>query len=297
LFLGATLTATSVGITAAVLRDMRLLQSKEARIILGAAVIDDVLGLVILAVVTSLVQGGEIGVESVVLIIGKAAIFLGGAIFLGRMVAPRLGRHLSRISAGVAMKLTLVVVTGLVLAWLAHQVGLAAIVGAFAAGLALEPAFLKDFDRPELDRELRPLASGMPAPHGERVTAVLDRHSTRHHEQLLEPLGYVFVPIFFVFTGMQVKLETLGSASMLGVAIVVTVAAIVGKLVAGVAAGPVRRWLVGWGINPRGEVGLIFAMVGKQLGVLGEQLFSIIVVMVMLTTLITPPVLAWLGRR
>lgn len=296
LFLGATLTATSVGITGRVLRDLGRLQSAEARIVLGAAVIDDVLGLVILAVVTSLVREGSVSPGQVVWIVVEAMLFLVGAVVLGRIAAPWLGRQLARVNAGVAMKLTLVLAIGLLLAWLAHHIGLAAIVGAFAAGLMLEPVFLRDFDRADIDRELRPLLAGLPDAPRAGIEKVLDRHARHHHEELLAPLGYVFVPLFFVYTGMQVRLESLFDPKVVLVALGVTAVAIAGKLVAGAVAGSVRRWVVGWGMVPRGEVGLIFAVVGKQLGVVDETLFSVVIVMVMLTTLVTPPVLGALLR-
>ena len=114
---------------------------------------------------------------------------------------------------------------------------------------------------------------------------------------MIEPIGYFFVPVFFVLTGMQVDLKTLADPAILGIGLGETVAAIAGKLVAGLAAGSSGKWLVGWGMVPRGEVGLIFAMVGKQLGVMTESMFSVIVMMVILTTLITPPVLTWLLKR
>jgi Kef-type K+ transport system membrane component KefB len=291
LFIGATLTATSVGITGRVLRDLGQLGGVEARIILGAAVIDDVLGLIVLAVVSSLVSDGHISALAVGTIVLQAVAFLAGAIFFGRLIAPHLARALSRISAGVAMKATLVLATGLFMAWLAHHIGLAAIVGAFAAGLLLEPVFLRDFDAPEIDAEIRPLLAGVDAGAAAKIGAVLDRHASHHLQALMEPLGHVFVPVFFVFTGMQVKLESLLDPKVVLIALALSAAAVTGKLVCGLVAGPVRKWVVGWGMVPRGEVGLIFAMVGRQLGVINEQVFSVMLVMVMLTTLITPPVL------
>lgn len=297
LFLGATLTATSVGITGRVFRDLGALDTKESRIILGAAVIDDVLGLIILAVVSSLVRDGQVSAMQVAWITLQAALFLGGSIWLGRLIAPHLAKALARISAGAAMQATLVISLGLLLAWLAHAMGLAAIVGAFAAGLLLEPVFLRDFDRPGLERELRPLLAGLPAAQADKVGAVLDHHAGNQHRELVEPLGYVFVPVFFVYTGMQVQLETLADPAVILVALGVTLAAVVGKVVAGVAAGGVNRWLVGWGMVPRGEVGLIFAMAGRQLGVVDDRMFSVAVIMVMLTTLLTPPVLGRLLRN
>lgn len=298
LFLGATLAATSVGITGRVFRDLGRLNMPEARIVLGAAVIDDVLGLVILAVVSSLVQAGSVSFGEVGWIIAKAVLFLGGSIAIGRAVAPHSSRWLARLDKGHSMLFAQVLATGLFLAWLAHVIGLAPIIGAFAAGLLFEPVFLKDFEAPKVVREIEPLlAAGQPA-NEERIRTVLEKEASHQHEHMIEPIGYFFVPVFFVLTGMQVDLRTLADPQVVAIALGVTAAAVAGKLVAGFAAGKgVRPWLVGWGMVPRGEVGLIFAMVGKQLGVMGETMFSVIVIMVILTTLLTPPILTALLRR
>jgi Kef-type K+ transport system membrane component KefB len=264
---------------------------------LGAAVIDDVLGLVILAVVSSLVQAGSVSVGQVGGIIAQAVIFLAGSIWIGRMIAPHSSRWLAQLDAGPSMLFAQVLATGLFLAWLAHAIGLAPIIGAFAAGLLFEPIFLRDFDRPAIVREIEPLLPKGEPGLVERLLPILKRHGGHQHEHMIEPIGYFFVPVFFVLTGMQVDLKTLADPAVLGVGAGVTVAAIAGKLAAGLAAGSSGRWLVGWGMVPRGEVGLIFAMVGKQLGVMNEAMFSVIVMMVILTTLVTPPVLTVLLKR
>ena len=297
LFLGATLCATSVGITARVFRDAKQLESPEARIVLGAAVIDDVLGLVILAVVTGFVQTGAVGVGDVALIVLEAFMFLVGAVVVGRAAAPYLVRALRKVSDSASTKLTLLLSVGLGLAWLAQAVGLAPIIGAFAAGVLLEPIFLRDFEAPEIVRDLKPLVDKLSAADARQAHRTLDRYRDHHHEHILEPLGHFLVPVFFVFTGMQVRLDSLADPKVVAVALGVAIAAIAGKLVSGLAAVGVNRWVVGWGMVPRGEVGLIFAAIGKQLGVLDERLFSVIVAMVILTTLATPPVLAWLLAR
>lgn len=297
LFLGATLAATSVGITGRVFRDLGRLGTPAARIVLGAAVIDDVLGLVILAVVSSLVQAGSVSVGQVSWIIAQAVLFLAGSIWLGRLIAPHSSRWLAQLDAGPSMLFAQVLATGLALAWLAHAIGLAPIIGAFAAGLLFEPLFLKDFERPAIVREIEPLLPAGEPGLAERLRPILVKHTGHQHEHMIEPIGYFFVPVFFVLTGMQVDLGTLADPAIVAVALGVTAAAIAGKLAAGFFAGTAGKWVVGWGMVPRGEVGLIFAMVGKQLGVMDEAMFSVIVIMVILTTLITPPVLSWLLRR
>ena len=297
LFIGAALTATSVGITARVFRDLGTLQTPEAQIVLGAAVIDDVMGLVILAVVSAVVTAGTVSAGAVGIILLKALGFLLGSLVVGRLIARRMGRLFSRIHAGAGMKLALAVSFALLFAYVAGALGLAPIVGAFAAGLVLDAVHFVDFDESATVREVREeLAHADPATR-ERLTRVLDHHSHRHVEDLLEPLGHFLVPIFFVLTGMNVSLEALFDVPVLLVALGLTVAAVLGKVVSGLAAGPVRKWVVGWGMVPRGEVGLIFATIGRQIGVLPEEEFAVIVIMVILTTLMTPPILSFLLKR
>jgi len=298
LFLGATLAATSVGITGRVLRDLGRLDTPEARIVLGAAVIDDVLGLVILAVVTGLVQAGSVSMGEVGGIVLNAFLFLAGSIAIGRALAPHTSRWLARLDDSPSMLFAQVLSTGLLLAWAAHLAGLAPIIGAFAAGLLFEPVYLKTFEKPRIVREVEPLLDEAPPTLSERLRGLLGRHAGHQHEHMLEPIGYFFVPVFFVLTGMHVNLGTLADPAIVVVALGVTAAAVFGKLIAGFAAGSgVRHWIVGWGMVPRGEVGLIFAMAGKQLGVMNDAMFSVIVIVVILTTLVTPPVLTALARR
>jgi Kef-type K+ transport system membrane component KefB len=297
LFMGAALTATSVGITARVFRDLGRLHLREAQMVLGAAVIDDVLGLVILAVISALVTAGSVGAGTVAVILAKAVLFLVGAVTLGRLAAQPLGSLFSRIQNGAGMKLTLAISIALVFAYVAGLVGLAPIVGAFAAGLVLEPVHFRGFREPEMVADVRAELASVEPETRARIQHRIDHHSHRHVEELVEPIGHFLVPIFFVLTGFMVNLRTLADLPVLGVALALTVVAVAGKLVSGLVAGPVRRSLVGWGMVPRGEVGLIFATIGRGLGVVGEEVFTVIVLVVIFTTLLTPPVLGWILRR
>jgi len=297
LFLGATLTATSVGVTARVFKDMNALRSAEAQIVLGAAVIDDVIGLVILAVVSAIVTTGSVSLGGVAVIVLKATLFLLGAVIIGQRLAPLLSRGFARIHTGVGMKFAVAISVCLVMAWLAGVIGLAPIVGAFAAGLVLDEVMFKDYDEMEVIPEVRAALDGAPQETRQAVTRVLERHAHRHLESLTAPVANLFVPLFFVYTGMQVDLTTLANLHTLLVALAVTAIAFAGKLVSGLVAGRVNRWLVGWGMAPRGEVGLIFAVVGRQLDVVTPEEFSVVVIMVMLTTLATPMILSFLIRR
>jgi len=274
LFLGATLTATSVGITARVLKDLGRSTSPEARIILGAAVIDDVLGLVVLAVVSGIIaaaaKGEAMGLGAQAWILGKAVLFLCGALWIGSFLSPRVFRVASRLQGG-GILLTVALVFCFLLSLLAGLAGLAAIVGAFAAGLVLEPVHYQ-------------------------VLSEREEHSL---EDLLHPLATFLVPVFFVQMGARVDLRSFASTDALVLAAVLTVAAILGKQVCslGVLDRTVHRWAVGVGMIPRGEVGLIFASIGMGLQLDGKPIvstleYSAIVIMVIVTTLATPPLLA-----
>jgi Kef-type K+ transport system membrane component KefB len=195
------------------------------------------------------------------------------------------------------MKLTMAIGFCLLFAWAAHAIGLAPIVGAFAAGLILDEVHFRHFDDPTIKTDVLAAIAGSDGPTQARVRRVVDHHADKHIEHLLEPIGHFLVPLFFVLAGMQVKLAHFADPALLLVAASISLVAILGKLAAGAAAGDADRWLVGWGMVPRGEVGLIFAFVGRSIGVVSDSLFSVIVFVVMATTLATPPVLAWLLRR
>lgn len=298
LFIGAALTATSVGITARVFKDLGKIKLAAAQTVLGAAVIDDVLGLIILAVVAAIATVGAVSVGMVSLIIGKAVLFLVGAIVIGHFAAPHLGRLFAMIHTGPTMKFTLALSIALLFAYAAQQIGLAPIIGAFAAGLVLDAVHFKFFRDPEVVADVRAAVADSNDPTlKQKVDAALAPHAHRHVEDLMEPLAHFLVPIFFIVTGMSVNLAALLNPQILLTALAVTLIALFGKIIAGVAAAKGTRWLVGWGMVPRGEVGLIFASIGLGLGVLSEAVFSVIVIMVIVTTLVTPPILAHLLKK
>ncbi|MCR4279833.1 MAG: cation:proton antiporter [Candidatus Komeilibacteria bacterium] len=297
LFIGAALTATSVGITARVFQDLKKLQTPEAKIVLGAAVIDDVLGLIILAIVSAIVTVGGVGLGVIGWITAKAVLFLVLAIILGQLFAPYFGKIMAKIHSGSGTKITMALSFGFTFAYLAQYIGLAPIVGAFAAGLVLDAVHFRHFKDANLVNDIRQITHTAPVATKEAVAVTLDKHAHRHVEDLIEPIGFLLIPIFFVVTGMSVDLSTLFDLNVLLIALIISAVAVVGKLVAGLVAGQANKWIVGFGMVPRGEVGLIFAMIGKSLGVINDEIFSIIVIMVILTTLATPPILSALLKK
>jgi len=271
LFLGATLAATSVGITAMVLQELKMEQSEIARIILGAAVFDDVLGLLMLAIISGIVVTGSIDLISITMTVLMASLFLLTAVYLGPFIIRlmvRLFRRLDLIEAKMFVSYLFV----MLLAWMANLAGLATIIGAFAAGLILHDTYFDSWNN--------------------------DRKCPICIKDLIMPLEVILVPIFFVLMGVQVKLETLLQPEVMLLAAGLTLAAIIGKAISGFGAFGIRNhWAVGIGMMPRGEVGLIFAAIGKSLGVMNDSLFSAVVLMVVVTTLLSPPLLKYCLRR
>jgi Kef-type K+ transport system membrane component KefB len=297
LFLGASLVATSMGIGARVFRDLDMMQSKAARIFLGATVIDDIVGLVILAVISSLVTSGTISGVQVGSIIFKAFAFLIASVFLGQLLAPYISKIFAGIHTGVGSKFTLAVSVGLFFAGLASVLGLEPILGAFAGGLVLDPVHFNSFRDSEVIEDIKAKLQKVPADTRERLSRAIDHHAHRQVEDLIEPLALFFVPIFFVVTGMSVKLETLADPKVIGLAVAISIVAIIGKAVAGLAVQGKDRWIVGMAMVPRGEVGLIYAAAGLSLNVLSNEVFSVIVLTVLITTIVGPNILTELVRR
>ena len=271
LFLGAALVATSVGITARVLAEIGVLGRTEARIILGAAVIDDVLGLMVLTVVQALGSGGELNPGSIALLLVQALVFVGILMYFGGRVVRRvlgtenpLSERWEWTRATTSSLFPIAVIACLGLSALAAYIGLAAIIGAFLAGMAFA--------------------------------------ATEHRHDLVERfegLVQFTTPFFFGYIGLQVDLGV--AASVAWFALAVTAVALLTKVVGcGVGAlslGSKGALAVGVGMMPRGEVGIIVALIGLSLAVIPESLYAVVVTMSLLTTLVTPPILVWTFRR
>lgn len=263
IFAGAALTATSIGITSKVLSEIQRLNSKEGQIIIGAAVIDDILGIIVLAVVASLAKTGEVDVTNVIYLIVSSTVFLVGAILLGNFFNKTFVAIADSLKTRGALLIP-ALIFAFILAYIGAAIHLEAILGSFAAGLVFD----ETDKRKELEEQVRPLAD-------------------------------MLVPIFFVVVGARTNLGVLNPAipsnrEGLIVAVFLIVVAIVGKVVTGWAVfgiPGVNRLAIGIGMIPRGEVGLVFAGIGTASGVLSDSLNAAIIMMVILTTFLAPPLL------
>jgi len=268
IFAGAALTATSIGITAKVLAELGLLSAKEAQIIIGAAVLDDILGIIVLAVVASLVKTGEVEVTNIIYLIVSSGVFLVGAILLGRFLAPYYVNLVKNLKTRGPLLISALIIA-FFLSYVGAAIQLEAILGAFTAGLVLGET--------ELQKEL---------------------------EEQVVPVADFFVPIFFVVVGARTNLGVLNPSvpsnrEGLIIATFLITVAIIGKVVAGftVLQEQTNRLGIGVGMIPRGEVGLVFAGVGAASGALSDSLQAAIIMMVILTTFISPPLLRVVFRE
>jgi Kef-type K+ transport system membrane component KefB len=265
IFVGATLTATSVGITARVLTDLDRIHTPEARVIIGAAVVDDVLGLVILAIVSGLAAGAGVTALGIATKFGVAVGFLVAAVIIGNWIAPRLFGLIDKLRVRGVL-LVSAFSFALLFGALAGLAGSALIIGCFAAGIVLSST--NQFD-------------------------VI--------EEKIKPVADIFTPIFFVSVGSAVNVNLFlpwsdeFNLNVLAVGGILLVIAIIGKLISGYTVGWGRQKLnhaaIGVGMVPRGEVGLIFAQLGLTNGILSSETFSAILIMVIFTTFIAPPLL------
>ena len=260
LFLGAALAATSVGITARVFSDLRALATVEARTVLGAAVADDVLGLVILTVVVRIASEGSVSVLSVLGIFALALAFLVATTAVGTRAAPPLFQFLNRYARSTGTVVALALAFTLAFAELADAAQLAPIVGAFVAGLSLSRSTVSD-----------------------RIT------------RELAPVGHLFIPVFFLQIGIDAKVEAFFDPTVLAIGGALFAVAVVGKIIAavGAAGSPGDKRLIGLGMIPRGEVGLIFATIGLRETILDQDQYAALLLVVLSTTLLAPPLLRW----
>jgi Kef-type K+ transport system membrane component KefB len=271
LFLAASLTATSIGISARVFKDMNCLGRSEAKLVLGAAVVDDILGLVLLAVITGLAVEGAIRLADVALILFKAVVFLGGVLLVGALLLNRMV-GLFRVLDRGNVRLIFPFVLLMFLTWLAEEFGLAAIIGAFGAGLILEEkCFPGD---PACNFEGQPV------------------------EAVVAPIQLLFAPIFFVLIGFKVDLSTFANARVLLTSLALVLIVAGGKLLATLALRRgENRLVVAAGMLPGGEVMLIFASLGKSLGLLDGNLYAMIIIVMLINTLMAPSLLKFFIER
>lgn len=302
LFIGACMASTSIGIAAMLFKQYKQMKSAEAQIVLGSAIIDDIIGMVMFPVLTALVTSGDLSPMGMVFVVIKSVAFIVGSVYLGQLLAPHIGKIFAKINTGTGMKLTLALSIALIMAYLAHLVGMAPIIGAFAAGLFLDPVHFNNFDNPKIYKEMMELTENKPFTQDEKgwIMDAAKKNAHHHIDDLIEPLAHFSVPLFFITVGMNVNLDVLThwdsiliAASLL---LIPVIARVVGSFVAG-AGTTMDKFLIGFALVPNDEVGLVFASVAKSLHVFDERVFTIVIFVQILTTLVSTVVVNLLLAR
>jgi len=279
LFIGGTLTATSIGVTVRVLRDLKRQDSPEAQVVLGAAVLDDILGVVLLAMLYEFSINGGISLTNASKVLVFIAIFMVLAPILAKLIAETIGRY-DQISKIDGLIPTTIVALVLFFAWVAHAVGAPALLGGFTAGLALSRRFFLPFGAALMNTD------------GEFVHRI---------DTSMKPIIHLFTPIFFVSVGLSLNLREVdwSSSTVLWMSLVFILLAVLSKLAGAflIRESMLFRWAVGLAMIPRAEVGLIFAELGRVSGVFDNDLYAMLIITIAVTTVLPPFMLKWFYAR
>ena len=278
LFIGGTLTATSIGITIRVLTDLKRQHSEEGQIVLGAAVIDDVLGVVLLALLYEFSIGGGVNLVNA----SKVLVFVGSFFVLAPLAAKLMSVVIRKFDAKSELPgliPTTIVSLVLFFAWLAHLIGAPELLGGFAAGLALSRRFFMPFG----------------------ISISPDSDFAQRIESQMQPIVHLFTPIFFVVVGLSMNLREIdwGSSYIWLFSLGLLVIAVAGKLLGVflIKESIYTRWVIGVAMVPRGEVGLIFAEIGRESNIFNNEIYAAMVIVIALTTILPPLILKWIYSR
>jgi Kef-type K+ transport system membrane component KefB len=274
LFIASILAVTSTGISVSVFKDMGIIKQKSCQIVLSASIIDDIMGLILLSVISALISVGHVDISHIALILLCVAIFFSLSIILGKFVLPiTIDKLTSKISLGDEMLTLTLVVFCLFLAWCADLIGLASIIGAFMAGLLIKEKYFAKYTY-----------------FRRKSTLELPYPDNNHHLiMLIAPLGRIMTPIFFIYAGMQIDIVSAMNIETIKLALLISIFAVLSKVVCGIFLPKhINRWIVGFGMVPRGEIGVIFALTGLQLQLINNTMFTAILLMIIITSVITP---------
>lgn len=290
ILLGVITAATATGISAKVFKDLKLLATREVKLVLTASLIDEVLSILCFAIVSGVLIAGNVEIETLITITAKITVFFLLSITLGTRLTPLLTRLSVKIHAGISMKIGLLFFICTLYTWLASVLGVAPVIGAFIAGLVIDPEHFKNFSQAKFLRELKLIANRTSDENAKaQILKTVHGQETRSLDELIKPLSNIFVPIFFTYIGLIFKISDLTKPRVVLFAISLLVISLIGRIISGYSEKEkLNKLLVGLGMTPIGEAGLIFAVTGHQLGIINNDIMSAIVLAVVLITIITP---------
>ena len=297
-FIGSILAITSTGISVSVFKELNLLQSQACKIVLAASIIDDIMGLALLSIVTSLALSSRIDIISIGVVLLYILLFFIISILVGQKILPKVINLISVISNNSDTLVLIMISYALCMSFFASAIGLASVIGAFIAGLLLEKHHFNKYKSPNNSNTLN---NTNPNTFGEFINNITPNNLTGSSislEHLIKPFGKLLTPIFFIYAGMQVDIISAFNFITLKLTFIISVFAIVSKIVAGYLLPKTsNRLIIGIGMVPRGEIGLIFATTGLSLKIINHEIFSAIVLMIVVTSIFTPPLLTYATKK
>ncbi len=290
LLLGIISAATATGISARTFKELKIMKTKEVKLILVASIIDELISILCFAIISSLIIHASFNFVNLSIITVQVISFFIFATVFSTWITPAITTWSTKINPGINMKLGVLLIICLLFAWFANIMGLASVIGAFIAGLMLDEFYFKSFSQSGFLRELKNITSTCPDESTQfRLNLAIETQEKKTLEELLKPLSHLFVPIFFIHIGLMLDPHKLFRPTTLTIIALLLGCTFIGRILSGyLAKGKINKLIIGLGMTPIGEAGLIFATFGKSLNIISDTLFAAIVSTLVLASIITP---------
>jgi Kef-type K+ transport system membrane component KefB len=291
LLFGIITAATATGISAKSFKEMKILRSKEVKIVLVASIIDELISIFCFGIISSLLLNSVISMNKLSISILQVLLFFIFAVVFGQWITPFLTKWSIKIHAGINMKIGVLLIVCFLFSWVAHKTGLATVIGAFVAGLMLDQVYFSSFTKSAFFQKIRGIAEDIEKPQTkDKLLNLIEYQESKNLEELLKPLSHLFVPVFFIYIGFMLHMPVFLQTQTLYLTGILLGVSFAGRIISGylVKKKPLNRMVIGLGMTPIGEAGLIFAMFGKNLNIIDENTLAAIVATLVISSIITP---------
>lgn len=290
MLMGLVAAATATGISGKVFKDLKIINSIEVQTVLTASLIDEVISIMCFAVLSGILITGNFSSNELVVSAAKTTLFFLISISLGRRITPLLTRFSAKIHAGISMKIGILFMLCTFYTWLASILNLAPVIGAFIAGLIINPDYFRDFSQAKFLRDFKYIAQHTTDENAKlQIIKTVNTYELKSLDELIKPLSNIFVPIFFTYIGLIFQIKDLANPKILCFTLAFVFISLLGRITSGFSeTNRLNKWVIGLGMTPVGEAGLIFAITGTQLGLINNEIMSSVILTLVLVTILTP---------
>lgn len=300
LLMGVILAATATGISAKTFKEMGILRTKEVKIVLVASIIDELVSIIFFGIISALIIDAAFNLANLSISLIKVIGFFAFAAVFGNWITPLVTKWSIKIHAGINMKIGVLLTICFLFSWVAHQLGLATVIGAFIAGLILDQVYFRSFSKSNFFIQLKFLKSQVTDTQLKyEFTQLINNQEDKALEELLKPLSHVFVPVFFIYIGMLLDIHQLVNPTTLYITAALLIASFGGRILSGylIRGKTINKLIIGLGMTPIGEAGLIFAMFGRITGIVNDVVFSAVVSALVIAAILTPVLIKYAINR